>query len=293
MGYPSDPYRKPQEQQPAFGPPPPDPYGPRREPPPSGQDPYGPRREPPALGHDPYGRPAYAYPQPRRHSGLVLALAIGLPLLLLGGCATACVVLTAPGGGTNVSATSGPLDLAPPAERVPPPVQEPAERPPEQPAEQPPEQPAEQPAEIGGEKAPLTGETGRTLTLKGMQEGSIMDVTVDQVFREVQTTYPTVVPRSGNRLMAVQITLTNKSSLVYRDTPHSGASVVDSQDQEYEATWEELANGRHFKGTVTIEPGDSGTGLVVFQVPEKAEVVTFTFGLDGGWAEQHGRWKLR
>ncbi|PZG14995.1 hypothetical protein C1J01_25370 [Nonomuraea aridisoli] len=171
---------------------------------------------------------------------------------------------------------------------MPPPVQEPAEQPPEEPADE----PADEPAEIGGEKAPLTGETGRTLTLKGMQEGSIVDVTVDQVFREVETTYPTIVPRSGNRLMAVQITLTNKSSLVYRDSPHMGASVVDSQDQEFEAGWEELANGRHFKGTLTLEPGDSGTGLVVFQVPEKAKVVTFKFGLDGGWAEQHGVWKL-
>ncbi|TYB63871.1 DUF4352 domain-containing protein [Nonomuraea sp. PA05] len=259
MGYPSEPQRPQQEMPPYLG----------------GTE-YG--------GGPPYGYGPPAPPPPRRGLGLVLALAIGVPLLLIGGIATAWFVLIAPVRDSITSATVAPAETRENAE--------PDAAAPDEPSGGPSDAPAEEPAPGGDDGDPLTSEPGGTVTLKGMEAGSKMAVTLNRAWSEARPTQDSVQPKPGNRLMAVQLTLTNKGRVTYKDAPMNGAVVIDSEGQQYPFSIAYVEQGQQFHWATTIDPGDSRKGLVVFEVPEGARMTTLQFTLNSGYADQHGEWKL-
>ncbi|MEV0621133.1 DUF4352 domain-containing protein [Nonomuraea sp. NPDC050404] len=253
MGYPQDP-RPQQQERPAFEPHSPELYRQRQ--------PYesGPQYV--------YSPPTPPHPRPpRRRTGFVVALAVGIPLLLFAGFATAWLVLVVPVRDAGLSSSGQPS----------------------------PGPTSEEPVQVlpdGGDGArTLQSKTGETLTLKGREAGLTMAVTVNQVFDRAESTYGRQ-PQGGHRFMAVQLTLTNKGRDTYNDSPAIGAAVIDAESQEYPSVVAEVKQGRQFGGTTSISPGDTRKGLLVFEVPERAKLVKFQFGLDGGYAEQRGEWTL-
>ncbi|UBU09962.1 DUF4352 domain-containing protein [Nonomuraea gerenzanensis] len=260
MGYPSEPHRRQQEYPPYLS-------GPDQ----AAGPPYG------------YGPPAPPAP-PRRHLALVLALAIGVPLLLIGGSATAWFLLIAPVRESITSASAAPAD--------PRAASEPGAAAPDEPAGVPSDAPAEEAAPGGDDGDPLTSEPGGTITLKGMEAGSKVAVTLDEVYSEAQPTQDSIQPKPGNRFMAVQLTLTNKGRVGYKDAPMNGAVVIDSERQQYPFSTAYVEQGQQFHWATSIDPSDSRKGLIVFEVPDGAEMVALQFTLNSGYAEQSGEWKL-
>ncbi|MGW3345416.1 DUF4352 domain-containing protein [Nonomuraea rubra] len=270
MGYPSDPHR--QQEAAAFAPPPHDPYGPGHQ--------Y--TAGPDHLAGPPYGYgPPTPPTRPRRRLALVLALAIGVPVVLLGGSATAWFVLVEPVRDSISSASASPAD--PPAS-----AEQPAE-----PAAPPSDEPSEGTASKGDDGDPLTSRPGGTVTLAGMESGSKMAVTLNEVYHDAAPTADSAQPRPGNRLAAVQLTLTNKGRVVYSDAPMNGAVMIDSGSQQYPFSISRVEQGLPFHWMTSIKPGDSLKGTVVFEVPEDAELVRFQFALNSGYAQQRGEWALR
>jgi hypothetical protein len=270
MGYPSEPHRQQQEAA-AFAPPPQDPYRPQYT---AGPD---------HLGGPPYG---YGPPTPptsptpsRRRLALVLALAIGVPVLLLGGAATAWFVLIEPVRDSMASAS--PADPGPSAEL------------PAEPATPPSEEPSQETAPKGDDDDPLTSRPGGTVTLTGLEPGSKVAVTLNEVYHDAAPTADSAQPRPGNRLAAVQLTLTNKGRVGYNDAPMNGAVMIDSGSQQYPFSISRVEQGLPFHWMTSIKPGDSLKGTVVFEVPEDAELVRFQFALNSGYAQQRGEWALR
>lgn len=131
---------------------------------------------------------------------------------------------------------------------------------------------------------------GSATTLEGSE--SQVSVTVSQV---VDPAPPSEFnePQPGNRLVAVQLTLLNDGQTPYDDSPSSSVMLIDEQGQQYLAGFFDIASGPGFDGNVTIVPGDTRVGFVVFEVPEGITVVKMQMALDFGFADQIGEFALR
>lgn len=262
MGYPS----QPQE-----------PYG-QQQP----QQPYG---YPPQHGYG-YQPPTSPPPPPRRNLGLILTLAIGIPLLLLGGCAAVVLVLSDAGGRESIVTEADSPNVVVPT-RAPDSSAPPAEEDTAATA-----QPAEQPTEEPSQKEQSAAAVGGSITLEGMDPGLKMKVTVNQVFNPATPAEDFMKPKTGTKFVAVQLTLSNVGQAVYDSAPSNGAYVIDSEGQQYQTTYARVREGQGFDGAATINAGDARKGVIIFAVPESAKLVKFQYGLNSGFANQKGEWTL-
>jgi hypothetical protein len=243
--------------------PPQDPYG---------QQPYGNSGPQPQYGYG-YQPPTSPPPPPRRSNlPLILTLAVGLPLLLLGGCAAVVLVLADTGRDAVVTEADSPNMVIP--------SKEPATSAP--PAEE--SQPAKE--------EPSTATVGGAITLQGMDAGLKVTVTLVKMVDPATPAQDFMKPKAGNKFVAVEVTLQNAGQAVYSDSPTNGAMLIDGEGQQYRSTLYDVREGQSFGGSATINAGDSRKGVIVFEVPEAAKLAKFQFALDSGFAEQKGEWAL-
>ncbi|MFG1948413.1 DUF4352 domain-containing protein [Nonomuraea sp. NPDC048826] len=233
---------------------------------------------PPPGQQPPYGYGGYGPPPPppprKSNLALILVLAIGLPLLLLGGCAAVLLTLASSDAGRTPVAT----DTATPEDEAP--TQDPSQDPSPEPSGD------EQP--VQGGKAAL----GETLTLTGF-EGAEVAVTVEKLIAPATPENEYIKPKAGHRLVAVQVTLANQAQSPYEDAPYNGARLIDAEDQQHSPAYHDVREGQSLAGSVTVSAGDKRKGLIVFELPDGAEPATFQFGLNSGFADQKGEWALR
>jgi uncharacterized protein DUF4352 len=249
--------------------------------PPQSQGPYG--QQPPSQ---PYGysgpQPGYGYqppPPPKRSNvGLILALVIGIPLLLLGGCAAVVLVLSDTGGRESIVTEADAPSVVVPT------------RAPESgaPAVQEETAAAEQPAR----QEQSTAAVGGAITLQGTDPGLSMKVTVVKVVNPATPDSDFMKAQSGNKFVALEVTLENVGQAVYSDAPTNGAMLIDGESQQYQTSFHRVREGQSLNGSVTINVGDSRKGMIVFEVPESAKLAKLQFGLNSGFASQKGEWTL-
>ncbi|SEH00353.1 protein of unknown function [Nonomuraea solani] len=247
------------------------------------QQPYGYSGPQPGYGYQPPAPP----PPPRRNIGLIILLAVGIPLLLMGGCA-AIVLVAADTGREAVVTTADPPNAVLPS-KLPEssaPVDKAVET---QPAEQPVEQPTEQQQ---ADQGPSTATIGGSITLAGRDPGLQVAVTVVKLINPATPAEDFLKPKSGNKFVALEVTLQNAGQAVYSDSPTNGATLIDGQGQQYRSTVYRVREGQSFGGSATINTGDIRRGVIVFEVPEAAKLTKFQFALDSGFAEQKGEWTL-
>ncbi|TMR09008.1 DUF4352 domain-containing protein [Nonomuraea turkmeniaca] len=243
------------------------------------QDPYGQQHPQQTYGHS-GPQPQYGYqpptsppPSPRRSNvGLIVLLAVGIPLLLLGGCAAVALVLVDTGREAVVTEADSPNMVMP--------SKEPSASAP----------PAEN-SEAAKEEQPSTATIGGAITLQGMDPGLKVTVTLNKVVNPA-TGDQFSKPQSGNKFVALEVTLANQGQAVYSDTPTNGAILIDSEGQQYRSTFHQVQEGQSFGGLATINTGDTRKGVIVFEVPEPAKLAKFQFALNSGFADQKGEWTL-
>ncbi|GAA2417020.1 hypothetical protein GCM10010404_89420 [Nonomuraea africana] len=257
-----------------------DPYG---QQPPHGQQRYGygPPQRPPGYGYQPPTQP----PPPQRNIGVIVLLAVGLPLLLLAGCAA--VVITIGGNVDQVVTTADEpnarVNLNTPSQ------------PPTVATQAAPETGATDPAGAPSSSAQsraAAARVGEAITLAGNDPGLQVAVTVNQVFAAATSANAYMKPKTGYRYVGVQVTLNSTGQAVYSDAPSNGAVLIDSEGQQYRSTIGQISEGQSFEGSVSMNPGDSRKGVIVFEVPEKAVLTRFQFGLNSGFATEKGEWLL-
>ncbi|UBU09966.1 DUF4352 domain-containing protein [Nonomuraea gerenzanensis] len=142
---------------------------------------------------------------------------------------------------------------------------------------------------------PAQGQTARVggaLTLQGTDPALKVSVTLNRVINPATPASDFLKPQSGNKLAAVEITLTNAGQAVYTDAPTTGAWLIDAEGRQYRFSLSNVTEGQSFGGTVTVNAGDSRKGVIVFEVPEAVRLTTFQFGLNYGIASQKGEWTL-
>lgn len=245
--------------------------------PPNPDQPYG---HPQQSGPQPYGHgtpppPGYGYqpplPPPRKRSnvGLIVLLAVGLPLLVIGGCSALVIAIGSPTPrDTIVSTADGPATAGPATSQPPAQQQQPQ-----------PDKPA------------TTARVGETISLEGMQQVKVA-VTLNQLFDPATPAQEFMKPKAGHRFVAIQLTLTNQGDATYKDAPTNSAHLIDGEGQQYSSSFGEVTEGKAFSGVVTMGGSDSRRGVIVFEVPEAAKLVKLQFALNSGFADQAGEWAL-
>ncbi|AVZ70995.1 hypothetical protein SLUN_00675 [Streptomyces lunaelactis] len=133
---------------------------------------------------------------------------------------------------------------------------------------------------------------GNTLDLTGTGNGEKLAVTVVRVVDPAGAKNEFSSPEAGMRFVAVQFRLKNTGTAVYKDSPSNGAKVVDTQGQQFDATFEETTAGPNFPGSVTIGPGDTGLGFIIFEVPKASKIAKVQFAMNSGYSTDTGQWNV-
>ncbi|MCX5441144.1 DUF4352 domain-containing protein [Streptomyces sp. NBC_00063] len=149
--------------------------------------------------------------------------------------------------------------------------------------------PAEKPAE---DTAKNDAKTGDTITLKGMDDGSQLDVTVVKVVDPAKSSDEFTTPESGNRFIGVQFKLVNSGTKAYNDSPSNGAQVADKDGQQFDATFGDITAGPSMSSSVKLAPGGKALGWIVFEAPTKSKVTQVQFAMDSGFSDQTGQWSI-
>ncbi|MEV0231427.1 DUF4352 domain-containing protein [Nonomuraea sp. NPDC050786] len=149
------------------------------------------------------------------------------------------------------------------------------------------QQPQEQPRQ-----EPSAATVGGAITLEGTDPGLKMTVTLTKVVNPATPAQDFMKPKTGNKFVALEITLANAGQAVYSDSPTNGAMLIDGEGQQYRTTLFDVREGQSFGGSATINMGDTRKGVLVFEVPEGAKPAKLQFALNSGFADQKGEWTL-
>lgn len=232
--------------------------------PPNPDQPYG-QQPPYGYGYQPPTMPPPAPPK-RSNVGLIVLLAVGLPLLLIGGCSAVFLVL---GSSSSPDTVVTEADSGRPSFSQAPTDQQ----------------------QASPKKETPTARVGETISLAGLKELKVA-VTLIKVAVPATPAQDFLTPKPGHHYVAVQLTLANEGQTVYSDSPTNGAHLIDAEGQQYSSSFGEVKEGKAFGGSVTMSGGDTRKGVIVFEVPESAKLAKFQFALDSGFADQKGEWVL-
>ncbi|MEU5036572.1 DUF4352 domain-containing protein [Streptomyces rubiginosohelvolus] len=133
---------------------------------------------------------------------------------------------------------------------------------------------------------------GDTITLKGQEDGEQVEATLKKLVDPAQPKDEFFAPEDGNRWVAAQFELTNTGTKPYSDSPSNGAQVADADGQRFQATFADTKAGPSMTSDAKVPPGEKVLGWITFEVPKASKVVTVQFGLNSGFAEQTGQWKV-
>ncbi|MFB4272893.1 DUF4352 domain-containing protein [Nonomuraea sp. GTA35] len=95
---------------------------------------------------------------------------------------------------------------------------------------------SQRPAEQPMQEQPAPAAVGGAITLQGLDPGLKMQVTVARLI-DPATGDQFSKPKSGNRLVAVEVTLANVGEAVYDDSPTNGALLIDGEGQQFRTTF--------------------------------------------------------
>ncbi|MFE2317043.1 DUF4352 domain-containing protein [Streptomyces sp. NPDC059441] len=135
-------------------------------------------------------------------------------------------------------------------------------------------------------------ELERARQLEGTDDGSKLDVTVVKVVDPAKGADEFTTAESGKRFVGVQFRLVNTGTIAYNDSPSNGAQLADKDGQHFESTFGDISAGPSMASEVKLKPGGKALGWIVFEVPKASKVSVVQFGMDSGFAEQTGEWKL-
>ncbi len=151
------------------------------------------------------------------------------------------------------------------------------------------EQPAKDKQPANGKQAAI----GDTLTLKGIQGGERLDVTLKKWLPTAKPATEYDIPQDGKRWAAAQFELVNTGSKVYADSPSNGAKAADSKGQRFDAWFGDISAGPAMASDVSLPKGEKALGWIVFEVPKNSKIVTVQFAMNSGFSSQTGQWTVK
>jgi hypothetical protein len=133
---------------------------------------------------------------------------------------------------------------------------------------------------------------GDTLNLTGLESSEALAVTLVKVVDPANPENEYSTPQAGKRFVAVQFRLKNTGTAVYSDSPSNGARLIDTQGQQFDASYDDTAAGPGFPGSVAVAPGDTALGYITFEIPAASKVAKVQFAMDSGFSGHTGQWNV-
>ena len=114
---------------------------------------------------------------------------------------------------------------------------------------------------------PPSAFVGSTLSFQD-DSGVPYTVTLTQVIDPAQGADEFTTPNPGDRFIGAMFTITDTGNGATSDDANGDATVVGTDDQTYQADFDSLAECTNFNdGEYQLNPGESATGCVTFQLP--------------------------
>ncbi len=133
---------------------------------------------------------------------------------------------------------------------------------------------------------------GSAITLKGNGEKPAkVKVTVVKVVDNAKGADEFTKPAPGKRFVSVQFTIQNVGPNAYEDSPSNGSKLIDSENQQYQASFQTSNAGPAFPSPTKVAPGKAAKGFLTYEVPTAAKIKGVQFGTDSGFGES-GEWRL-
>jgi hypothetical protein len=139
---------------------------------------------------------------------------------------------------------------------------------------------------------PSVAKAGDTITVKGIEAGEQVDVTLKQIADPAKPADEFFKPDDGNRWIGAQFEIVNTGTKVYADSPGNGAQLADSKGQRFTTTFAEISAGPAMTSDANVPPGEKVLGWLVFEVPKTSTPATIQFTMNSGFSDQTGQWKL-
>jgi hypothetical protein len=98
-------------------------------------------------------------------------------------------------------------------------------------------------------------------------------------------------PRPGNKLVAVELKLTNLGPVFYVDSPGNGTKLISASGRAYPAVLPGLEP--NLDGLAGMTQGRSQTGRLTFEVPIHMRPWKLRYTLDSGYSDQTGFFFIR
>lgn len=138
-----------------------------------------------------------------------------------------------------------------------------------------------------------TAAVGDTLTLKGIEDGEQLDVTLKKWLPTAKPATEFDIPQDGKRWAAAQFELVNTGSKVYADSPSNGAKAADSRGQRFDSWFGEISAGPAMSSDLSLPKGEKALGWIVFEVPKDSKIVSVQFAMNSGFSNQTGQWSVK
>lgn len=126
---------------------------------------------------------------------------------------------------------------------------------------------------------------GDTIGLQGHHAGDVLDVTLVKVVDPAPPANSYAGASAGKHLVGVQLRIVNHGHAVYQADPQMGTKLKDAAGETFTASiTSETSAGQALDSGLTLSPGDTALGFVVFEVPDglKAAQVQYLVNTVGG-----------
>jgi hypothetical protein len=140
-----------------------------------------------------------------------------------------------------------------------------------------------------------TSATKSTSTLSfSNADGEAYSVVLKQVIDPAKSSSQYTSPNTGDRFVAAVFTITDTGKQQISDDANSDVSLVGSNNQTYAADFVALVGCTNFdEGEFQLNPGQSTTGCVAFQVPNAVATSKIEWSPSGGSGGGFGTWNLK
>ena len=148
---------------------------------------------------------------------------------------------------------------------------------------------------VAKKKHPPESGIGTAETLSGNLAGEVYLVTVTGLVKSASETDQFEFLPGGQKLVAVELEIKDVGDVTEQDNVLSDTTLLDSQDEPYpgyNGSGYTVSQCHVFAGEeVTLSPGGSSSGCVIFQIPANATALEFNYQPDEGFGTL-GQWKF-
>ena len=136
---------------------------------------------------------------------------------------------------------------------------------------------------------------GASTTLTGESSGEKYKVTLSSVVDPATETDGMGLLPSGDRLVAVNLTIANAGTGIQQESIDDDVTLIDSGGHAYDGlsgAFYSVSQCQTFSGSATLPPNQSESGCVIFAVPSGAVLSKFQYIPNAGFASSLGEWNL-